>query len=243
MSLGARLSAIFGRRRGDDDPIAELDASYAQQSALLQQSRRGVADVVTARKRVELQVRSLEQKAARLESEAREALHADREDAARELLVRRAGLLQQAGALQPDLDRLQDQEGRLQESVQRLEVKVEAFRTQKETVKAGYSAAEAHSRIGAAYAGISEESADVGLALERARARTEQMQARADAADSLAAADSGALPWESAGESAERRLAALQAGDGVEAELARLRGAGGRLRGPGAAGPDAEAAR
>lgn len=224
MSLGTRLSELFARRRADDgDPLEALESSYETQAGLLQQSRRGVADVVTARKRVELQVRALQDKADRLRAEAQTAVDAGREDAARDALLRRAGLLDQAAALQPDLDRLQEQESRLQTQVQRLEAKVEAFRTQKETLKASYSAAEAHTRIGEAYAGISEESADVGLAVVRARERTEQMQARADAVEQLTAGGAAALPWESAGETAERRVAAMAAGTDVEAELAQLR--------------------
>jgi phage shock protein A len=239
MSLGKRLSELFSRRgRDDGDPLAALEASYETQAAHLQQSRRGVADVVTARKRVELQVRSLETAAERLRAEAQAAVDGGREDAARQALVRRAGLLEQAAALHPDLDRLADQEARLQAQVQRLEAKVEAFRTQKETLKATHSAAEAHHRIGQAWAGVSEESADVGLALSRARERTEVVQARADALDQLAGGDAAALPWETAGESAERRLAGLAADDGVDAEIARMRGGGpagsGRPAGPSA---------
>lgn len=239
MSLGARLSQLLGRRRrgAEDDPMQALDASWEAQAALLQQSRRGVADVVTARKRVELQVRGLRHRAEQLHVQAQAEVTAGREDAARELLVQRAGLEQQAAALQPDLDRLTEQETRLQAQVQRLEAKVEAFRVQKETLQAGYSAAEAHARIGEAYAGMAEESADVGLALERARTRTEQMQARADAAEQLGAAGAAALPWESPGEQAERRLAELSA-SGVDEELARLRAGG-----PSAPRGDAEAAR
>jgi phage shock protein A len=238
MSLGARLSELLGRgrRTDEDDPMKALDASWETQAALLQQSRRGLADIVTARKRVELQVRGLEHSAQRLHEQAAAEVTSDREDAARELLLRRAELQSQAAALQPDLDRLADQESRLQAQVQRLEAKVEAFRVQKETLQAGYSAAEAHARIGEAYAGMTEESADVGLALERARARTEQMQARADAVEQLGAAGAVALPWESPGEQAERRMAEL-AEAGVDDELARLRSGGTATRG------DAEAAR
>jgi phage shock protein A len=243
MSLGARLSELFRRRRDETDPLEELEASYQAQAALLQQSRRGVADVVTARKRVEVQARSLEAAAERLRAEAQQAVDAGREQVAREALTRRAAVLQQAAALQPDLDRLRDQEDRLQAQVGRLEAKVEAFRAQKETLKATHSAAEAHTRIGEAYAGIAEEGTDVTLALIRARERTEQMQARADAVEQLGSTDA-ALAWESAGEAAERRLAQLAGADDatdVEAELARLRA--GRPSGGISAGPTAEEAR
>lgn len=225
MSLGARLSELFGRKPAEpDDPTQALDASLQAQSALLQQSRRGVADVITSRKRVELQLRKLQDEAERLAGEAQSAVDADREDAARNLLVRRAGVLEQSALLEPDAARLREQEGRLQAQVQRLETKVEAFRSQHETLKAAHSAAEAHVRIVEAQAGLTEESTDVALALQSARDRTEALQARADAAEELTRSDAAALPWESAGESAQRRMTALSSQDGgVEAELARMR--------------------
>lgn len=225
MSLGRRLSELLGRGRADDDnPTATLDASYQAQTAALQQSRRGVADVATSRKRVELQLRRLQESADALTREAQLAVDDGRDDAARELLVRRAGLLEQSALLEPDAVRLREQESRLQAQVERLQAKVEAFRAQRETLKAAQSAAEAHVRIVEAQAGLSEESADVGLALQRARERTEALQARADAAEALTRSDALALPGETAGEAAQRRLAAMEADDGgVDAELARMR--------------------
>lgn len=223
MSLGARLAELLGRgRQVDDDPTAVLDDSWAAQTALLQQSRRGVADVVTSRKRVELQVRALQRQAEQLTAQARDAVAAGSDGAARSLLQRRAALLDSVALLEPDAARLREQEDRLQAQVQRLEAKVEAFRAQRETLKAQQSAAEAQVRIVEAAAGLSEEGADVGLALQRARDRTEALQARADAAGELSRDDALALPGETAGESAQRRLAALERGD-VDAELARLR--------------------
>jgi phage shock protein A len=226
MSLGQRLCELFRRDRAqDDDPSAALDASLESQTELLQQSRRGVADVVTSRKRVELQLRRLQEQADQLTTEAQSAVDAGREDAARELLVRRSGVREQSALLEPDAARMREQENRLQAQVQRLEGKVEAFRAQRETLGAAHSAAQAHVRIVEAQAGLSEESADVGLALRRARERTDALQARADAAEELTRGDAVALPWESAGESAERRMAAMtaQAPGGVEDELARMR--------------------
>src|SRR6185312_11601201 len=60
-----------------------------------------------------------------------------------------------------------------------------------ETIKATYTAAEAQTKIGEAMSGISEEMGDVGLAMQRAEDKTQQMQARAGAVDELLA--SGAL--------------------------------------------------
>jgi len=52
----------------------------------------------------------------------------------------------------------------------------DAFRTRKETIKAAYTAAEAETRVGEAVSGISEEMGDIGMAMQRAQDKTEQLQ-------------------------------------------------------------------
>ena len=86
---------------------------------------------------------------------------------------------------------LEAQQQKLVDGEKTLQAKIEAFRSQKEVIKAQYSAAEAQVRIGEAATGIGEQMADVGLAVQRAKDKTEQMQARASAIDELTAA--GAL--------------------------------------------------
>ena len=66
-----------------ENPQETLDYSYEQQLQLLQNVKRGVADVVTAKKRLELQAGKLEASVPKLESQAREALAHGREDLAR----------------------------------------------------------------------------------------------------------------------------------------------------------------
>ena len=83
------------------------------------------------------------------------------------------------------IDETLQRQGKLTESEKRLSAKVEAFRTQKETIKAQYSAAEAQVRIGEAATGIGREMDNTGLAIQRAKDKTEQMQARASAIDEL----------------------------------------------------------
>src|SRR6185436_20183177 len=161
-----------------------LDYSYEKQLELLQNVKRGIADVVTAKKRLELQETQLQQSLVKLDSQAREALAAGREDLARQALERKSGLQQQP-------QQLQQQQEKLVASEKTLSAKVEAFRSQKETIKAQYSAAEAQVRIGEAATGIGEQMADTGLAIQRAKDKTEQMQARASAIDELTT--SGAL--------------------------------------------------
>ncbi len=207
-----------------EDPSVTLDYSYERQREMLQNVKKGVADVVTAKKRLELQTAKLEQEVVKLEGQARQALAAGREDLARSALERKALAQQQLQGLDQQAADLEAQQQKLVESEKRLAAKVEAFRSQKEVIKAQYSAAEAQVRIGEAASGIGEEMADTGLAIERARDKTEQMQARAGAIEELTAA--GTLEdMTGTGESdLDRELAQISASHQVDDELARLKG-------------------
>ena len=148
MSILRRLAALFRVKVNKaldraEDPREVLDYSYAQQLEMLQKVRRGVADVATSRKRVELQLIQLQQSAGKLQAQAQQALAAGREDLAREALIRRSAVLSQVGDLQGQQASLQAEEEKLTVATQRLQAKVEAFRTRKETIKATYTAAEA----------------------------------------------------------------------------------------------------
>jgi phage shock protein A len=206
-----------------EDPGETLDYSYQKQLELLQNVKRGIADVVTARKRIELQQSQLEQSLVKLESQARDALAANREDLARQALERKAAIQQQLQGLDTQVQQLQGQQEKLVASEKQLSAKVEAFRSQKEVIKAQYSAAEAQVRIGEAATGIGEQMADTGLAIQRAKDKTEQMQARASAIEELTAA--GTLDdFTSSNDALDRELSQISASSQVDADLARLKG-------------------
>jgi phage shock protein A len=206
-----------------EDPAVTLDYSYEKQREMLQKVKKGIADVVTAKKRLELQTQKLEIELPKLDEQARQALSAGREDLARAALERKAFAQQQLQGLDQQIAGLAQQQDKLSESEKRLAAKVETFRTQKETIKAQYSAAEAQVRIGEAATGIGEEMADTGLAIERARDKTEQMQARAAAVDELVAA--GTLEdYTSSGTELDRELAQVSASQQVDVDLERLKG-------------------
>ena len=192
---------------------------------MLTKVRRGVADVATSRKRLDLQLGQLQQAADTLQTQAGQAVEIGRDDLAREALTRRAGVQAQIADLTGQRDGLQAEQDKLTAAATRLQAKVEAFRTRKETVKATYTAAEAQTRIGEAVAGISEEMGDVGLAMQRAADKTAQMQARAGALDELLA--SGALEdaTQPVGgrDDIQAALDAAATGSGVDAELATLK--------------------
>jgi len=229
MSVMKRVSLIF-RAKADkaldrmEDPRETLDYSYKQQVEMLTRVRRGVADVATSRKRVELQMNQLQKQVQTKEGQARTALGQGREDLARAALEQKSGLQAQYQSLQQQYQGLQEQEEKLTLASQRLQTQVDAFRTRKETIKATYTAAEAQTRINEAFSGISEEMGDVGLAIQRAEDKTAQMQARAGAIDELLA--SGALENHVGGtpDYIQAELDRMGANHEIEAEMARLRG-------------------
>jgi phage shock protein A len=229
MSVMKRVSMIFKAKANRaldkmEDPRETLDYSYQRQLEMLTQVRRGVADVATSRKRLELQMNSLQQQQNKLEGQAKQALSGGREDLAREALGRRSALQTQYADLETQYQSLQADEEKLTAASQRLQAKVEAFRTQKETIKATYTAAEAQTRIGEAVSGISEEMGDVGMAVQRAQDKTAQMQARAGAIDELMA--SGALDdvTGTGRDDIQAELDQMRGGQDVELELQRLKG-------------------
>ena len=144
--------------------------------------------MVTAKKRLQMQTTQLQHSIVKLDEQARQALAAGREDLARQALERKSGVQQQLQGLDGQVAGLEQQQEKLVASEKQLSAKIEAFRSQKEVIKAQYSAAEAQVRIGEAATGIGEQMADTGLAIQRAKDKTEQMQARAGAMDELISA-------------------------------------------------------
>ena len=228
MGLLSRMGTVFKAKMStllddSENPAETLDYSYQKQLELLQKVKRGMVEVVTSKRRIELQTGKVRDQVTRLEEQAHQAMAASREDLARLALQRRQMALQQLEGLEVQLGDLEREQERLATSELRLSTKVEAFRTRKETIKAQYAAAEAQVRIGEAVHGLSEEMADLGLAVERAEQKTEQMRAKASAIDELA--DSGVLAdfTSSGGDALSRELAQISAEQNVESELAAMK--------------------
>jgi phage shock protein A len=205
-----------------ENPSETLDYSYERQVELLQNVKRGIADVVTAKKRLQLQSSQLEKGLVKLETQARQAISMNREDLARVALERKSGAQQELRSLDEQVAQLEDQQAQLVANEKALQAKIHAFRSQKEVMKAQYAAAEARVRVGEATTGIGGEFQDIGLAVERAREKTDQMTARADALEELTS--SGALEDLTGSEThLDRELARLSSEAEVESELSKLK--------------------
>jgi phage shock protein A len=220
--IKAKISKLLDRA---EDPGETLDYGYQKQVELLQNVKKGIADVVTSKKRLQMQTQKYEQQVVKLDTQARQALSQGREDLARAALERKTVIQGELQSLDTQVKELENQQEQLTENEKKLRSKVEAFRTKKEVIKAQYSAAEAQVQISEAAHGVGEEMADVGLAIQRAEDKTEQMRARAGAVEELEAA--GAFEdMTQLGEGQDdidRELAQLGAGAQVDDELAKMK--------------------
>jgi len=217
--LRSKLNALLNRA---SDPSAELDYSYEQLRDELQKVTRGVADVTTQKKRLEIHQRKLRENVEKYDGQAREAMRQDREDLARRAVEKKQAHVSQITELTDQIAALQETQDRLVGKRAELSSQIEQFRTRKETIKARHQAAEASARVSEAFTGVGDTMADVSRSLERATERTEQMEARAEALEELEA--SGQLENVLAeGDDIDRELDRLSTERSVEYELESLR--------------------
>lgn len=227
MAFMQRLGAVVQGKANKvlnrmEDPRESLDLSYEKQLEQLQQVKRGLADIATARKRIELQATQLKASANKLQQQAAAAVSQNNEDLAREALSRRAAIATQLEGMKTQHDQLVEQEQHLVTTSQQLQSRVEAFRTQKETMKATYTAAEAQTKIGEAVSGISKSMGDTGLAMQRAQDKIADMQARGQAMDELL--QTGALTdLSGSSDNIQAQLDAVTQKSDIDLELAQLK--------------------
>ncbi|MBW4079518.1 MAG: PspA/IM30 family protein [Acidobacteria bacterium] len=228
MGLAKRISTMFQAKANAElnkreDPRQTLDLSYEQQLENLTKVKRAVADVATARKRVEIQAEQLKSQGDKLAEQAKAALAQGNEPLAREALTRREAIAGQLKDLDAQHATIVEQEDKLTQTSQRLQSEVEAFRTRKETIKATYTAAEASAHISEAVSGISTSMSDAGAAMQRAQDKVAEMQARSGALDELLA--SGTLTDLSASPTDDIQAQLDKAGSSsnIDAQLAALK--------------------
>jgi phage shock protein A len=168
-----------------EKPDEMLDYSYEQMLDQITKVRRALVDVAASRKQLELQEQQLQHSVDHLNDQAKAALAAGKEDLAREALSRKAAAQQQVDGLEPQHQQLTEQEQKLEQTLSALQDRVNKFRSQKETLKAQYTAAQAMTSVNESVAGISSTLGDSGAELQRAQDKISTMQARAGALDEL----------------------------------------------------------
>ncbi len=190
MSLFQRAHDILAAKTNKaldaaEKPDEMLDLSYEQMLDQITKVRQALVTIAASRKRIELQEQQLQHSVDHLTDQAKAALAQGREDLAREALSRKAAAQSQIDGMEPQHQQLTEEEQKMEQTLAALQDRVNKFRTQKETLKAQYTAAAAESEVNESVAGISTTLGDSGAALQRAQDKIATMQSRAGALDEL----------------------------------------------------------
>jgi phage shock protein A len=205
-----------------EKPDEMLDLSYEQMLDQITRVRQGLVSVAASRKQIELQEQQLQHSVDHLQDQAKAALAQGRDDLAREALSRKAAAQQQIAGMEPQHQELTQEEAKLTQTLAALQQRVNTFRTQKEVLKAQYTAASAMSSVNESVAGISGTLSDSGAVLQRAQDKIANMQARAGALDELLA--SGVLEDVGGGDDdIQKELDQVGQAHDVDNELAALK--------------------
>ena len=227
MGLLNRISTVIKQKANYlidkyEDPRQALDYSYEKQRELVNRLRRDMAEVVTSKKRLEMQKARLWDNIRTLDEQARRSLDSDREDLAKLALQRKNANLIEMQGLDKQSAEMQAEQEKLEQTEKRLSAKVEEFKSKKEVIKAQYSSAEAQVRIKESITGISEEMTDVGMAMNRVEEKAERMKSKAQALDEMIS--SGVLvDYTSNKDEIESELEQITVDKSVEEELAKLK--------------------
>ncbi|HEY1821225.1 MAG TPA: PspA/IM30 family protein [Trebonia sp.] len=239
MSLFQRAHDILAAKANKaldaaEKPDEMLDLSYNQMLEQITRVRRALVDIAASRKRIELQETQLQHSVDHLQDQAKAALAQGREDLGREALTRKAAVQAQIDDMEAQHQQLTEEQQKLEPALAALQEKVNHFRTQKEVLKAQYTAASAVNSANEDAAGISTSVSDSGAALERAEDKIATMQARAGALDELL--QSGVLEDVSGGgDDIQKELDEVTSASDVDKELAALKA----QLGPGSTPPPA----
>jgi phage shock protein A len=205
-----------------EKPDEMLDLSYQKMLEQITQVRKALVDIAGSRKSIELQEQQFQHTIDHLQDQAKGALGQGREDLAKEALSRKAAAQQQIDQMEPQRTQLIEEEDKLTKTLSVLQKRVNDFRTQKETLKAQYTAAKAVTSVNESTAGISKSFNDSGAALQRAQDKISTMQARSGALDELL--ESGVLEDVGGGtDDIQQELDKVGKDASVDQELAALK--------------------
>lgn len=227
-SLLSRFKAIFQAQANTvadrmEDPAASLDYSLTKLEENRRQITRSLIDVRAARQRLQNQREQMAAAVTKYGEQAQAAVAAGRDDLGRLALQRKQEAEARRKELETNVASLERQVDHLVSSQRTLEHKIESFRSRKEELKSLYASSQAQVQVRGALSGVSEDLADVGNTIQRAEARIQEMQSRADAIDELVAEGVLSDVLEPDVDDLDRELARIGREQAVEAELARLK--------------------
>jgi len=220
------LSAkVHNLLNGVENPKEMLDYSYEKQKELLQNVSKGIADVMTAKKQLEIKRDELKVAVEKYQKQAEASVQAGRDDLAAMALSRKQETMLSIENLNQQIAGLDKNLENLKATKQKLEVKIQQFGAHKEILKAQYDASKATVQVQESLTGLSEDIADVKSTVDRVEEKIEKQKARADAITTMV--DEGTLTEVDFGsekkDDIDRELAKIGSGSNVNNELSALK--------------------
>jgi phage shock protein A len=228
LGVARRLSTLFRQKTyflldKVENPVQALDYSFERHKTMINKLRRDIAEVLAAKKRLEMQKGIISKNISELDAQAHYALSCKREDLARVALERKNTNMFQLPKLNKQISGMQVEKEKLEALEKRLSAKIDEIRTRIEIIKARYSATEAEVRIKESATGITEEISNFELALRKAEDKLERLKAKSQALDEMI--DSGILAdYISNKDEIEKELEKIAIQGSVEDELVKLKG-------------------
>ena len=126
MGMLSRMSTIVKSKMNRildqaEDPRETLDYAYDKQIEMLRNVKRGVVEMVTAKRRLELQANKVKENISTLEKQAGQALSAGREDLARMALQRKQAAVLELEGMDAQVSNLELEQDKLTKAEQRLQ--------------------------------------------------------------------------------------------------------------------------
>jgi phage shock protein A len=227
-NLRSRLALFFDIKTSAaldqlEDPREVLDYAYGQQQLHLRTVKRGLVEVIAARRQIEHEADRHRERLAKLEEQARRALRSNREDLARRALELKQHILSELRALDRQRDEIAREEERLRAADERLSQRVRSFRLHRTVAEARYAAAEAQVEVSEALSGLAgDEQVELSLAVARSEESIDRLSARASALADIVEPQATTIDV-AADDSLDRELDEAAAAEAVERELNELK--------------------
>ncbi len=214
MGIFSRMSDIFKANINDlidraEDPQKLMDQMVREMTEQLQEAKIQVAKAIADEKRLHQQLKQNELQSQNWESKAMLALKKGDENLAKEALKQKKSY---DGLVESVKTQWEEQNGlssKLKDNLRALETKIDEARRKKEILIARQKRAEAQKKIHDVMTGLSDKSAFANF--ERMERKVMEIEAQADAAVELEV------------QSLDDQFKALEAGSGVDDELAALK--------------------
>ncbi|MHA7208583.1 PspA/IM30 family protein [Arthrobacter sp. MDT1-65] len=215
MSIKRRITRIVQANRyaaaeSKEDPRVQAQTAQQAQRALLDQARRGAADVAAHHHRVGLAANEAADYVNRIEAAAAAAVQRGDDDAARAAIRESMTARRRLETLTSQLHEAEQQARRLHDDVRRLEQRVQQNALEYDAMLARRAAAQAAIGVHDALASSSREAAAIDAARRNAELEVRRFEAQAQAREELSWTDPSSPRLQQAFEELEAEAAAQQ---------------------------------